>query len=248
MSTLLSPRVWALLLVVGLTIGVAASVRAQDAETPDEPAAEAPVEETVEETVEEEAPAEPAMGFNTDVASLSVALDTIWVMVAAFLVMWMQAGFCLVEAGLTRAKNAANICMKNLLDFCYGSLAYWVIGFGLMFSAGNEFMGDSGFFLQESTVEVTADDGTTTEESNFSPIGWTNVPLVFEVLLPARVCRHCRHDRLGCHGRADQVHLVHGLQPVHHGDHLSDLRPLDLGRRLAGQPGVLGLCRLNGRP
>ncbi len=93
-------------------------------------------------------------------------------MVAAFLVMWMQAGFCLVEAGLTRAKNAVNICMKNLLDFSFGTLAFWLVGFGLMFSVGNNFMGDSGFLLRESTVMV---DGT--ETANFAPLSWTAVPL-----------------------------------------------------------------------
>ncbi|NIA21766.1 MAG: ammonium transporter [Anaerolineaceae bacterium] len=63
------------------------------------------------------------------------ALDTVWVLVAAFLVFFMQAGFAMVEAGFTRAKNACNIMMKNLMDFSVGSLAYWAIGFSLMFGA-----------------------------------------------------------------------------------------------------------------
>ena len=56
----------------------------------------------------------------------------IWVLVAAFLVYFMQAGFALCEAGLTRAKNTGNILMKNMMDFCIGTPCYWVIGFGLM--------------------------------------------------------------------------------------------------------------------
>jgi Amt family ammonium transporter len=72
-----------------------------------------------------------------------VLLDTLWVMVAAFLVFWMQAGFAYVEGGLTRAKNTNNIMMKNLMDFSLGSLAYWAVGFAIMFGAGNAFMGTS---------------------------------------------------------------------------------------------------------
>ena len=58
--------------------------------------------------------------------------DTIWVLIAAALVFFMQAGFAMVETGFTRAKNAGNIIMKNLMDFALGSLVFWVIGFGLM--------------------------------------------------------------------------------------------------------------------
>jgi len=82
-------------------------------------------------------------------SSLSVALDTVWVLVAAALVMFMQPGFAMVEAGFTRAKNACNILMKNLMDFAFGSFFFWVIGFGIMFGAGNRFFGTSGFFLND---------------------------------------------------------------------------------------------------
>lgn len=62
-----------------------------------------------------------------------ILLDTLWVMVAAFLVFWMQAGFASVEGGLTRAKNSNNIMMKNLMDFCICSVVFWAVGFALMF-------------------------------------------------------------------------------------------------------------------
>jgi len=61
------------------------------------------------------------------------AVDTAWVLIGAFLVFFMQPGFCMVETGLTRAKNAGNIVMKNVMDLALGSVAFWVIGFGLMF-------------------------------------------------------------------------------------------------------------------
>lgn len=63
------------------------------------------------------------------------AVDVIWTLVAAALVFFMQAGFAMVETGFTRAKNAGNIIMKNLMDFALGSLVFWVLGFGIMFGA-----------------------------------------------------------------------------------------------------------------
>lgn len=80
--------------------------------------------------------------------------DFVWTLVAAFLVFFMQAGFAAVEAGFTRAKNCVNILMKNLFDFSFGSIAFWAVGFGLMFgkSAGG-FIGTSGFFLSDFAVD-----------------------------------------------------------------------------------------------
>ena len=74
-------------------------------------------------------------------------LDNIWILVAAVLVIFMQAGFALVEAGLTRAKSVANIMMKNLMDFCAGVLAFGAIGFAIAFGPGNSLFGTEGFFL-----------------------------------------------------------------------------------------------------
>lgn len=69
------------------------------------------------------------------------SVNTIWVLVGAALVFFMQAGFAMVETGFTRAKNAGNIIMKNLMDFCIGTPAFWLIGFGIMFGAGNGLFG-----------------------------------------------------------------------------------------------------------
>ena len=74
-------------------------------------------------------------------------VDLLWTVVAAILVFFMQAGFTLVEAGFTRAKNTVNIVMKNLMDFSVGSLAFWLVGFGLMFGVSNGFAGTTGFLL-----------------------------------------------------------------------------------------------------
>ena len=88
----------------------------------------------------------------------AIAINTVWTLVAAFLVFFMQAGFAMVEAGFTRAKNAANIMMKNLMDFCVGSIAYWAIGFGIMFGASAfGLFGTNGFFL--GTGDPSTGDG-----------------------------------------------------------------------------------------
>lgn len=92
--------------------------------------------------------------LSTTVSDLSMSLDNIWVLIATCLVMFMQAGFALVEVGFTRAKNAANILMKNLMDFAVGSLAFWMIGYSIMFGediAG--FMGEITLFFGPDEVD-----------------------------------------------------------------------------------------------
>jgi Amt family ammonium transporter len=79
-------------------------------------------------------------------SDLLIAASTIWVIVAAILVMFMQAGFAFLEAGLTRMKNAGHIAGKNVLIFAVCSLVYWAVGFGMAFGGGNGFIGTAGFF------------------------------------------------------------------------------------------------------
>ena len=78
------------------------------------------------------------------------AVNTIWVLLGAALVFFMQAGFAMVETGFTRAKNAGNIIMKNLMDFCIGTPTFWIVGFGIMFGAGNGFFGKIGGIATEA--------------------------------------------------------------------------------------------------
>jgi Amt family ammonium transporter len=80
-------------------------------------------------------------------AELQNNINIVWTCAAAFLVFFMQAGFALVETGFTRAKNAVNILMKNMMDFSIGSLAFFVVGFGLMFGKSNGLFGTSMFGL-----------------------------------------------------------------------------------------------------
>lgn len=69
------------------------------------------------------------------------AVNTIWVLIGAALVFFMQAGFSMCEAGFTRAKNTGNILMKNLMDFCIGTPCFWLVGFGIMFGSGTALFG-----------------------------------------------------------------------------------------------------------
>jgi ammonium transporter, Amt family len=89
-----------------------------------------------------------AQDVDPAIAELGVAMDTMWLLLAAFLVFFMQAGFALVEAGSTRSKNMINIMMKNLMDFCIAALVFWMVGWGFAYgtSAGG-FIGTDQFFL-----------------------------------------------------------------------------------------------------
>ncbi len=139
-------------LFLALTVGMVSANRwlnAQDAETTEEavevegtaeaPAEEAPAPKPISEmTADEKADAALAAAAKVDDAGNITSTiygdaDVLWICLAAFLVFFMQAGFALVEAGLTRAKNTCNILMKNLMDFVLGSIVFWLFGFGLMF-------------------------------------------------------------------------------------------------------------------
>jgi len=77
---------------------------------------------------------------------LSISVDTIWMLLAAMLVFFMQPGFAFCEAGFTRSKNTVNILFKNFVDFLIGSLLFWFVGFGMMFGSGGEgFVGMPNF-------------------------------------------------------------------------------------------------------
>jgi ammonium transporter, Amt family len=80
-------------------------------------------------------------------------LDNVFVLLSAVLVIFMQAGFALVEAGLTRAKSVANIMMKNLMDFCAGAVGFFAVGYAIAFGSGNDFFGSEGWFLGDGAFQ-----------------------------------------------------------------------------------------------
>ncbi|QLE56142.1 ammonium transporter [Nostoc sp. TCL26-01] len=119
----------------------------------------------------------PAAGPTT--GDLKVALDTLWVAIAAFLVFFMNAGFCMLETGFCRQKNAVNVLAKNLIVFALSTVAFWAIGFGLMFGDGNDFIGWNGFFLAGADNSPAVGDAY---KGVFSALNWTGVPLAAKFL------------------------------------------------------------------
>lgn len=81
-------------------------------------------------------------------------MNIMWTLIGAFLVYFMQAGFAMVETGFTRAKNAGNICMKNMMDFVLGSIFFFLVGFALMFGGDGSVIGTSGFFNPTSLADA----------------------------------------------------------------------------------------------
>ncbi len=133
---------------------------------------EAPAAEGVSEEVEVEATeAAPAFALLDDV-------NTLWTCLAAFLVFFMQAGFAMVEAGFTRAKNACNIIMKNLMDLSVGSLLFWMVGFGLMFGVSNA----SGLF---GTNNFLFDAGSEAAQASGNSIAFNWAFLLFQTVFCA---------------------------------------------------------------
>ncbi|MFT5093527.1 MAG: Amt family ammonium transporter, partial [Porticoccaceae bacterium] len=189
MTSLLSTRpggtrLWsvalALLTISAITFAPMTTVVAQGEATPtEEVSAEAPTEEAT--PVEEAAPVEAEEEAAPTLESLAAAVaengensNILWTCLAAFLVFFMQAGFAMVEAGFTRAKNACNILMKNLMDFSIGSLAFWALGFGVMFGITDGFIGTNLFFFDASSESAAA--------AEFSSVGFGWAFLLFQTV------------------------------------------------------------------
>jgi Amt family ammonium transporter len=109
------------------------------------------------------------------IKDMKVGMDTVWVLLTAFLVFFMNLGFAMVESGLCRAKNAVNILSKNFIVFAVSSLAFLVVGWGLMFGDGNAFLGTQGLWFVSG-----ADNSPATGDAYkgvYGAINWAGVPL-----------------------------------------------------------------------
>ncbi|MBT9315436.1 ammonium transporter [Leptothoe spongobia] len=106
--------------------------------------------------------------------SLQVTVDTMWVLLCAALVFFMNAGFAMLETGFCQSKNAVNVLTKNLIVFGVVSLCFWAVGFAIMFGDGNSVVGYSGFFLRGLDLSPLTGDRYS---GVFSSLAWAGIPL-----------------------------------------------------------------------
>ncbi|MBK0379055.1 ammonium transporter [Mucilaginibacter segetis] len=120
--------------------------------------------------------AQDAAAAAADPALPQSVANVIWLCLCAFLVFFMQAGFAMVESGMTRAKNSVNIMMKNLLDFCFGSLLFWAVGYAIMYSSG-----DSNYFGFDSAFSFLSSANAPTDAAAYG----TSAAWLFQVVFAA---------------------------------------------------------------
>ncbi|MHB1157623.1 MAG: ammonium transporter [Phycisphaerales bacterium] len=152
-------------LMLGLVLLAAVPVLAQDA----------PPEVTVPAAVPEAAAMPTIADALKASGDMKIALDTVWVLITAFLVFFMNTGFAMVESGLCRSKNAVNILAKNFIVFACASLAFLILGWGLMFGDGNGIIGMKGLFMaggaDNSPMTGSAYQGV------YGSLNWTGIPM-----------------------------------------------------------------------
>ena len=175
----------------------------------------------------------PAIASAQDVTQQDIAINSIWVVVAAVLVLFMQAGFAMLEVGLSRMKNAGAVMGKILINLSISFLMFWAVGFAIGFGTGNDFLGSSGWFMDNNNPAVDyaslAYSNTNFEATFFFQVVFCAVSLaiVFGAML----------DRTKF-----IAYVIFGI--VLRRLHLPDRRPLDMGRRLAPAERLPGLRRL----
>jgi Amt family ammonium transporter len=157
---------------------VTSSAQAQEASPAGEPAkVEAPAAPAAEAKKEDPgaAPAQFTQGLMTQIGDAKVALDTVWTLIAGMLVFFMALGFACVESGLCRAKNAVTVLAKNFIVFAVASIAFLVLGWGLMFGNGNPFFGTEGlWFVGGADNSPAMGDAY---KGAYGAINWTGIPL-----------------------------------------------------------------------
>ncbi|MHB8967075.1 MAG: ammonium transporter [Thermoleophilia bacterium] len=117
----------------------------------------------------------PAAAFaqEAEASAESIAIDAVWVMVAAMLVFFMQAGFAMLEAGFCRSKSAGHIVWKILVNLSISAIVFWAVGFAVAFGDGNGFIGASGWF-----VDINASSA----DAVFSSLSWSGIPISIKFL------------------------------------------------------------------
>jgi Amt family ammonium transporter len=124
----------------------------------------------------------PALALAQDAptpADLSLAMDTMWVIIAAVLVIFMQAGFAMLEVGFSRMKNVGSVVAKILVNLAIAALLFWAVGFAITFGTGNAIMGTQGWFLAVPAGQVN---------DVYAGLSWTQVPLSAKFLFQVAFC------------------------------------------------------------
>jgi len=167
---------------------------------------------------------EEAPWFDLERSGLNMynSSTVIWVLVAAFLVYFMQAGFALCEAGLTRAKNTGNILMKNMMDFCIGTPCFWLVGFGIMFAGSGPLIGGFAPFMSGDYSAILPEGVPLWVYAVFQTVFCATAATIVSGSMAERT----KFSAYCCYSAA--ISLI--VYP--------HLRPLDLGRRLAGTAGL----------
>jgi len=169
-----------------------------------------------------------AQGDGPITDNIIIQIDTIWLFIGSFLVFWMQAGFAMVESGFSRSKNAANLLMKNLMDFCMGAMLFFAVGFGIMYgSSAGGVIGSSNFFL--SDLGISADNA----------YGW--VDFLFQLMFAAAAATIVS----GAVAERLEIQHVFNLQRPANRANLSNFWTLALRGRLVGRTRFHRLCRFN---
>ncbi|HCU25416.1 MAG TPA: ammonia permease [Deltaproteobacteria bacterium] len=116
-----------------------------------------------------------ALAGDPTAGELKVMVDTVWTLIAGMLVFWMNAGFALVESGLCQSKNSVNILAKNFIVFAISSIAFYVIGWGMMFGDGTPYIGTQGLWFAGGADNSPAVGDA--YQGVYSAINWTGIPL-----------------------------------------------------------------------
>ena len=157
-------------------------------------------------------------------------IDTLWVFLAAILVFFMNLGFASVEAGFARSKNTVNILSKNFIVFAVSSLGFLLLGWGIMFGGDNPFIGTENLFILGGQ-DLSAYNDTLT----------SSVPFWGKFFFQLVFCGTAATIVSGA--VAERVKYVTFIIFCFDACHLSDCRPLGLGRRLARRARLPGFCR-----
>jgi Amt family ammonium transporter len=173
------------LVVVGTS--TASTAVAQEAKAPEKAAEPTPAPEKAPETPATTPPVETATeaskleAVEKQQAVINVAIDTTWVLLTGFMVFFMNLGFACVESGMCRQKNAVNILSKNFIVFAVSSVAFWLLGWGLMFGSGPEGSSLAKYIGMQGLFCVTGEDNSPATlaayKGDYGAINWTGIPL-----------------------------------------------------------------------